>query len=567
MIFLPVVERELRVASRRTRTYYTRMGGAIAAVVIGGWIMLAMQYATPQTIGMTLFKTLGGLILLYAAFEGIRVTADCLSEEKREGTLGLLFLTDLKGYDVVFGKLAANSLASVYGLLGAFPVLAIPLLMGGVSYGEFGRVILTALNLLFLSLSVGMFASASCRNERKAGSTAVLVLLGLMFSPLMVGWWIDNQPGQSFPEVLAVFSPGTAALMAFDPMYGTSRQIYWAAVAVSHVYGWLFLALASFILPRTWQDKAVSSKMTVVQETWRDVSEGALPRRVAFRRLLLDLNPFYWLAARDRIKEKLVWGMLLCAALLWLWGLAEWKDDWINPGTHIVTAIALHTVLKFWIAGEACRRFVEDRRNGAMELMLSTPLSVEEILRGQLQALKRQFAGPVVVVVVLDLLFMMDGLREKWSGDIDAVWVVTCLAGIVVFVYDMVALSWVAMWTGLTSPAINRASGGAISRILVIPWLAWGMLMTGVGIMAASGVFLNLNLPSIPEFFIPLSWLLVSIFNNVFWVKWAKGNLRSRMRDVATQRMGSPGIGIPFLKRLYGKHAGTPPPVPAGNQG
>ena len=31
----------------------------------------------------------------------MRNTADSLSAEKREGTLGLLFLTDLRGYDVV----------------------------------------------------------------------------------------------------------------------------------------------------------------------------------------------------------------------------------------------------------------------------------------------------------------------------------------------------------------------------------------------------------------------------------------------------------------------------------
>ena len=35
------------------------------------------------------------------------MTADCLSEEKREGTLGLLFLTDLRGYDIVVSSSSA----------------------------------------------------------------------------------------------------------------------------------------------------------------------------------------------------------------------------------------------------------------------------------------------------------------------------------------------------------------------------------------------------------------------------------------------------------------------------
>jgi hypothetical protein len=59
-------------------------------------------------------------------------TADCISSEKREGTLGLLFLTDLKGYSVILGKMLATSLNSFYALTAIFPVLAIPLLLGGI---------------------------------------------------------------------------------------------------------------------------------------------------------------------------------------------------------------------------------------------------------------------------------------------------------------------------------------------------------------------------------------------------------------------------------------------------
>ena len=44
--------------------------------------------------------------------------------------MGLIFLTDLKGYDVVLGKLAATSLNGFYGLLAVFPLLAFPLLTG-----------------------------------------------------------------------------------------------------------------------------------------------------------------------------------------------------------------------------------------------------------------------------------------------------------------------------------------------------------------------------------------------------------------------------------------------------
>ncbi len=40
MIFLPIVARELRVASRRTSTFYGRSIIASVAIVIGGFLFL-----------------------------------------------------------------------------------------------------------------------------------------------------------------------------------------------------------------------------------------------------------------------------------------------------------------------------------------------------------------------------------------------------------------------------------------------------------------------------------------------------------------------------------------------
>src|SRR6266700_7237896 len=130
MTFLPIVARELRVASRRRGTYWVRTGAALAVVVLGTWIFLMMSDRPSREIAIALFGVLTGTAVLYCLLSGVRSTADCLSLEKREGTLGLLFLTDLRGYDVVLGKLVASSLNAVYSVVAVVPMLAVPLLMG-----------------------------------------------------------------------------------------------------------------------------------------------------------------------------------------------------------------------------------------------------------------------------------------------------------------------------------------------------------------------------------------------------------------------------------------------------
>jgi hypothetical protein len=110
MTFLPIVERELRVSARKRGTHWSRLAVALVSIIIGGCIFLP-NFDEPETVvGPRIFIGLSILGFCYCLFAGRRFTVDCLSEEKREGTLGLLFLTDLKGHDVVLGKLAATSL-------------------------------------------------------------------------------------------------------------------------------------------------------------------------------------------------------------------------------------------------------------------------------------------------------------------------------------------------------------------------------------------------------------------------------------------------------------------------
>src|SRR5205814_5023244 len=125
------------------------------------------------------------LCVATALSAGLFFTSDCLSEEKREGTLGFLFLTDLRGYDVAGGKLLATSLRGFYGLLAILPILAVTLLMGGVTGAQFWKTSLALANALFCSLAAGLFVSAISRDSQKAlGATLFLLLLFTFGGPL-----------------------------------------------------------------------------------------------------------------------------------------------------------------------------------------------------------------------------------------------------------------------------------------------------------------------------------------------------------------------------------------------
>jgi hypothetical protein len=117
MTFLPVVSREMSVAARKPATYWSRAGSALAALVLTAWVLLlASPVAGTTVLGRQIFTILSYAGFFYALIAGLMATTDCISQEKREGTLGLLFLTDLRSYDVVLGKLSAGALHAAYAL-------------------------------------------------------------------------------------------------------------------------------------------------------------------------------------------------------------------------------------------------------------------------------------------------------------------------------------------------------------------------------------------------------------------------------------------------------------------
>src|SRR5215471_2099926 len=240
--FLPIVERELRVAARKRSTYWLRVVAVAIALVLGTGFMLISIAGGVGTahLGGGLFATLTWLALVPAIFAGLFFTSDALSEEKREGTLGFLFLTDLRGYDVASGKLLATSLRGSFAMLAFFPVLAITQLMGGVTGGEFWKTTLALLNVLFFSLSAGLLVSALSRDSQKAMGGTLLLLIVLMAGGPVVDAF-TNPGGGSFLPRLSLLSPVYAFVEA-SSQWG--HPPFWLSMLMSSLCALMMLLLA-----------------------------------------------------------------------------------------------------------------------------------------------------------------------------------------------------------------------------------------------------------------------------------------------------------------------------------
>ncbi len=549
MTFLPIVTRELRVTARKRSTYWMRFAAAAVALAFGGYTFMVLQFAGISTFaGRMLFGSLIGLIWIYAVLGGVFKTADALSEEKREGTLGLLFLTDLKGYDIVLGKMVAASVNWFFGLVALFPILALSLLMGGVAPGEFWRKILGLTNLLFYSLALGMFVSSFMRHERRAAGFTLLLLLILMFIPEgLVGAYQERTGTRTEPSWLLLWDVKRPMHYGDDSLFARDPGMYWSSLAITHGIGWLFLLLASVIVPRTWQQSA--GKLSRWQESAEQFTYGKnRGRRKRFRQRALDINPFYWVASRARGKS--IGVMLAVLALIGCYAVNFWFDrqGWRSSWSFIWPAFWLHCIIKIWLTFEACRRFVEDRKSGALEIILSTPITPEEIIRGQWRALIRQFGVPILCVLLFDGLLTMGGLLTPRlfgnAGNLKSQYLFVSLmgAGALIFIADIVALGWLSMWRGMKARHSYTAFLWSAVQLLLAPWILFYVGMT-VSFMViflpqvARGRTTTATMTKwtdwMPQILTSL-WFLISMSVAIFSIWWARGCLKKYFRYQAT---------------------------------
>src|SRR5258705_11118519 len=133
MAFLPVIERELRRRSRRKLTYWVRSGVALGGLLVA--IPPLIGFTDSSETGQQVFNGLVAALFLVCSAACL-LTADAIGQERRDGTLGLLMLTRVRGLDLLLGKLGSCGISALVAVATFLPILMLPVLAGGVAGDE-----------------------------------------------------------------------------------------------------------------------------------------------------------------------------------------------------------------------------------------------------------------------------------------------------------------------------------------------------------------------------------------------------------------------------------------------
>lgn len=408
MTLLPVITRELISAARQPFTYYLR------ALAVGGLLLVSLLFVMRSGLhpdeGATLFSCLSFALFVTIWILVPVLTADCISRERREGTLGLLFLTGLGASQIVVAKGLAHGLRAWSMWLAVLPVLAIPFLLGGVGWQEAVTSMLANFSAICWALAAGLLASAW--SKRWLGALVKAMILSWLFLGLMAsvaGWllvsslripfarWVSGEwdlgalllaSGVQLGFISSSASFGYGAFSTLTPAKLLRGIEIESAVSLFALM--LVIAFAGARTRRAWHEEPPPAWQLWCQKVFcTPIVLDRFYHRWLRRRL--EANPIGWLEQRTWSGRLVTWAWLAAVIALYSAMLSDRNSVRGYAGVQYLMAWLLVGSMAMTAAGS----FRRERETRVMELLLVSPLREADIINGRLRGLWGQFLPAV----------------------------------------------------------------------------------------------------------------------------------------------------------------------------
>lgn len=421
MSCLPVIARELRAQARHPFTFWLRGSGVLVLLVGGMWLLNERGFE--PNVGGYLYGRLH-LMAYFALWLLVPLgAADCISRERREGTLGLLFLTPLQPPHIVIAKGFVHGLRAATLAVALVPVLTIPFLLGGVVWQQAALSTVIYFDAICWCLAAALVASSLARNNNRAMAFTMLFaclgfigfpwIVGMLMginSPMtwnqgytqstydfFVGFWVVAMPAGDFSYVLRMFKL-TQIVTAISIASMVSISVL--------VFAVLFAARR---IRRAWRDQPPSASVEKMERAFLRpvIGKGFLHRWMQRK---LERNPIGWLEQRQWSGRMVTWVWL--AIIITLYSIVMTDSRYANfflRGSGIQMVVCWLLMLS--MAVTAAGSFRRERETGVLELLLVSPLTARQIINGRLRGLWGQFLPALVALlgIALYLLLLFHG--------------------------------------------------------------------------------------------------------------------------------------------------------------
>ena len=409
---LPLLTKELAEQSSRPRTYILRAGYALvlysAVLLTFSWQMKDQWARGPLAMlgsGQTLFlQVVWGQLATVCLFLPA-LMAGVVTSEKERDTLGLLLITKLSPLQIVVQKYLSRIIPILLYLGLSLPLLGVAYSLGGV---QLQQIFVAAWLLLITTLTigaVGVLASVWCRTTAQSLAVTYAATVGIgWFAVTVINAELMSRPQPVMPPALYA----TPLQRVVWPCLPTLVLLY---VAAQNLWGRAFLSSGNYWL----------KLLQAVDQFFQNLNQNSVTKGIVLIRDEQQLPAYAPIAWRETQKKSLgtvrylvrllliIELPLLFLILLPLTDNIAWERgfQWLDLGSLLVWWVAIFAIL-----ASSTALFATERAHQTLDVLLSTPLSAQEIIREKFTGVRR-----MIMVLWVPMATVL-GFRLWWMSHV-----------------------------------------------------------------------------------------------------------------------------------------------------
>ena len=394
----PVFEKELRISSRRKRTYVIKSLYVLITAIVIGFIgsfiyseIDSASYNANYTMNMAEVGRYLTVIMTWSQFIALQILAlimlsNSISDEVNKRTLGVLMTTPITSLQIVAGKMLSKLYLIFLLLLISLPVLIIIRTFGGISWQYITTTTIITFSIVLFTGSLSLFLSILTKKTYLV-IIYTIIIYGIFFLLLPIIFFSICYHYNIEEELLIYFNPYISMIFATDTFmssysnFSLTQSDFLLASGITSAAA-IFLLIISTIMVRR---VALAQMLGTDRPASKSSSKKQSKSLNKIRRI--KNNPVTWMETRSAILSKknlpriiFSLGVIGCIVLTVALGFEE---GWQSQTLHGIMGIIYMTFGILITLTIPATTITSEREAGTWLVLMATPISEYQILKGK----------------------------------------------------------------------------------------------------------------------------------------------------------------------------------------
>lgn len=390
----PLVRKEFYGLSRRWQTYLGRTA-YVAILALAVWIIWInftrqefLSYSDYSMMGRIIFVGFSSVQFILISLSAIFSGADLISREVRSRTLGLLAITPLSPWRIVYGKWKSLMISLAVTALSGIPILAMGIYLGGAGARELAAVSALTISMAMWGAAMAVLFSSFARTAFVGAVASLGVIVATLILPWFVGVTLFRGSEDEVLRAAFWIHPVYSLTSQFSGRLGLAgggMEHNWmassaCALAVSIACLWL----ASLRVRRLYRaEPGPPLVRRLFEKLDRLFEAGPLGKRLWKERTgVWERNPFLWKELHSRVSGRFRYFIRIALAIYVVLAvlLALSMDDLIRseilPGAYAILLI----LFCLGAVGAGSGAFTREKEEKKWDLLLAAPIRAADVI-------------------------------------------------------------------------------------------------------------------------------------------------------------------------------------------